>query len=104
MDNHYLSLVLAYIVLYTQSAGNNGHMRQVQIYSCKKLLTRCTARPGMRRYHTHPCFVCVCVCVCFTYHSYGMLRQLVAGLSSVSSGFNPVAVFLGFVVDSLALG
>jgi len=100
MDNHYLSLVLASIFLYTQPAGNNGHLREVQICSCKKLLKRCTARPGMLRYHTHPRFFCVH----FTYHSNDMLRQLVAGLSFMRSGFNPIAVVLGYVVDRLALG
>jgi len=73
-------MVLAYIllVLFAQPAGNNGRLREVQNRSCKRLLTRCTARPGMLCDHTHPCFVCVC----FIYHSYDMLWQLVAGLSS----------------------
>ena len=102
MDNHCLSMVLAYIllVLCTQSAVSNGHMRKIQIRICKSLLTRCTARPGMLCDRTHPCLF---FCVCFTYHSYAMLKLLVAGLSPRRSGFDPVAVVLGFVVDSTGI-
>jgi hypothetical protein len=84
MDDHYLSLVLAHIllVLFTQPVGNNGHLREAQIRISKKLLTRFASRPGMLFDHTHPC-----LCVCFTYHSYAMLRLLVAGLSPRRSWF-----------------
>ena len=100
IDDHYLYLVLAYIllVLYTQPAGNNGHLREFQIRICKKLLTRCAvALQCCAIIHRH--FSC---CV-FTYHSYAMLRLLFAGLSPRRSGFNPIAVVLGFVVDRVAL-
>jgi hypothetical protein len=48
--------------------------------------------------HTH-----VFLCVCFTYHSDAMLKLLVAGLSPRRSGFDPIAVVLGFMVDRVAL-
>ena len=73
MDDHYLSLVLAYIrlVLCTQPAGNNGYLREIQIRICKRLLTRCTARPGMLCDHTHPCFLCVF----YTHHAQAASRR-----------------------------